>query len=194
MNLKIPTNKKHKQNNSQRATQFMPQHIESQKILYERALYLAKPETKKTETSHVTDYIRFRLGESECYGISYLMAKEVLHKTDLTKVPGAPDFIAGVINRYGMLLTILDLKRFFQIKGDVQQNAYIIIVALHSITIGMLVDYIEGSNSYDTLQIDAPFSSNVAIKPEYILGLHDGETAIINVESVISDLLKKLTK
>ncbi len=183
--MKTPTNKY--------AFDFMPQNPNEQHVLDERRKQLAKGQIKKIEMKNLVEYVRFQLGEHEYYGIPYPLTKEVISKTTITSIPGAPDFIAGVINRRGIILTILDLKKFLQLPpSDKELNAYIITVDCNNIAVGLIVDKIIGSDAYDPTLLDAPLSPTGAIKPDYIEGIHHGKTAILNINTILSELVLQI--
>jgi len=195
MHTKTRTSRKHKRNVNQHAVSFMPRDPDSQRILRERAERIATLEVQQDATETKVAYVRFQLGEHDYYGIPYHAINEVMHKPMLTKVPGVPEYIAGIINRRGMLISILDLRNFFNTEANAEhKDAYIIVVTEDNMTIGIMVDAIEGSDTLDPTLLDAPLPSAGIIKPEYILGLHNGVTAIINIEAIMADLLKQLTK
>lgn len=179
------------------ATDLFPKSVEDQRVLRARAEHYAKKIQQVSETTAATSYIRFKISENEYYGIPYQFAKEVIHYINITKVPRVPDFVAGVINRRSTLMTVLDLKNLFHTsKNEYSNNSFIIIVQYKHLIVGILADSMEGSASYSNESLDPPIASEGILKPEYILGLHNGQTAIINIEVLLSDpdiLIKKST-
>lgn len=170
------------------AADFVPDDKKSEQILRKRAELLAKQETEKIEKLDGVTFVRFRLGPHEIYGIPYSFIKEIMGHVPLTKLPSVADFMSGIINRRGALLAVLDLKKFFSFAStEYEKNSYILVVKNGGITIGILADGIEGSDTYDPAILDAPLPSLDAIKPEYLLGLHKGVTSIINIEAIMSD-------
>src|SRR5262249_55253100 len=133
-------------------------------------------------------YVCFRLGTQEYYGLPYCHAKEIMRNVKPTPLPQAPKFIAGVINRRGALLAVLDLKRLFQITPFEYENPYVIVVTGNHMTFGFQADSIEGSRIYDPNALDAPLPSEGLIKSEYILGLHQARTALLKVDAILADI------
>jgi purine-binding chemotaxis protein CheW len=182
-------------NKTRYAIDLMPNDPKSQSTLDERAKRLAQVEIHETKAKENIEYIRFKLGDHEYYGIPYDSAKEVMQKITITPVPHAPDYIAGIINRRGMLLTVLDIKKYFQNglpKSEYGMNSIVIIVYSMGLTVGILVDGIEASDAYDPETINATLPTATSIKAEYILGLHKGKTAIINIDAIFSNLKSQL--
>lgn len=191
-NLHLERNKKNQQKN---AADFMPHDKQSQQILRDRANRLAKVKMDTREENEAISYIRFRLGKNEHYGIPYLSAKEVMHGITLTQLPNTASFIAGLINWRGMLLTILDLQGLFHNQlSDSKSDISVIVVMTNGITVGILADNIEGSDFYSPTGLEAALTADHVIKSDYILGLHNGNTAIINVEKIVLDIKSQLSQ
>lgn len=172
--------------NKASAADFMPQGEVEKQILVKRANQLAKIEINKAEQESLTKYIRFRLGQNEVYGIPYEKTKEVMNNRLLTRMPNVPLVVAGVINRRGALIAVIDLKKVFHITAvEEEKSKYIIIVTGGDMVVGILVDDIEGSDVYNSSLLDPPVVSQ-EIPPEYILGINQGNTTIINIDSILA--------
>lgn len=177
------------------AADLMPSSPGSQKILRERAEYFAKEKVKEEAVSQRVYYVLFRLGGSEKYGIPYEYVKEVMQNIAITPLPNTPEFIAGVINRRSALIAVYDLKKIFHLATrEENQTTHLIIVNANNITAGLLIDKIEGSCSYIHSMLDTPIASESMTHLNYILGVNNGDTSIINVETILSDpeLTKKI--
>jgi purine-binding chemotaxis protein CheW len=177
------------------AAYFLPKDAISQQILLERAHLLAKEKVNKDEQESLIKYIRFRLGQNESYGIPYEKTNEIIENTLLTRVPHVPFFIAGVINRRGTLIAVIDLKKLFRSPAteEIGNNYIIIVHTQNNMVIGILVDYIDESDVYNPSLLDPAISSQ-GVASQYILGIHEGRTAIINIETMLSDPSLHLTK
>ena len=62
-------------------------------------------------------YITFSLGQ-ERYGIELNEGKEILLPPEITRVPNTPDYVKGVINLRGGVITILDFKDILGIEKN----------------------------------------------------------------------------
>lgn len=175
------------------AFELMPKSEQELRILRARAEELAKPELDLSENNGI-DYVRFRLGHDESYGISYQYVCEILHQVPVSRPPCIPHFISGVINWRGILITVVDLIKFFHSTSAKYDNEYIIVMHVSDITLGILVKQIEGSKTYQPSQLSSPLSSVKVTNPEYILGLHQSITAILNAEVLVSNLSKEIKK
>jgi len=49
--------------------------------------------------------------EQEVYGINVMQVQEVLRPTEIAPVPGAPDYVLGIINLRGNVVTVIDTRK-----------------------------------------------------------------------------------
>ena len=91
----------------------------------------------------------------EHYGIESSFLKEVLNLKDLTFIPGVPSFIQGIINIRGQVMSLMNLRKFLDLRetGISEQNK-IMIVSHRGLEIGILVDRISGMFSVAASGID----------------------------------------
>lgn len=184
--MKSKNDKDHNLNHQAMASEFMPTDQAIQDELIRRAKLLAvKYDNHETQASFMS-YIQFKLGK-ECYGIPYENIKEVMSNIILTSIPNLPNYIAGIINLRGSLIAVIHLKNLFSISShEASENPQIIIVESHAMTVGMLVDNITGNDVYDPSLLDSPLVSP-SIAKEFILGIHQGHVAILNIENILTD-------
>ncbi|KJR44030.1 chemotaxis protein CheW [Candidatus Magnetoovum chiemensis] len=108
--------------------------------------------------------------------------KEILNYMDITYVPGAPNFILGIINLRGSVESVIDIRSFLNMpKAELMKNSKIAIAVNKNIHSGIIVDSIADV-------ADVPKSS---IKPvsyaldnnikEYVFGetIYKGKSVII---------------
>ena len=93
-----------------------------------------------SEDDLVLQWGTFRLGD-EIYGVNVMQIREVLPHSEITPVPGAPDYVLGIINLRGNVVTVIDTrKRFGLAPGNIDEQARIVIVEVDTQVVGMLVD------------------------------------------------------
>lgn len=85
-------------------------------------------------------FITFTLDSQE-YGIDIMVVREIKGWSSTTSIPNAPQHVRGVMNLRGVIVPIFDLRaRFGMGLTDPSKMHVIVIVSLHSKTIGLLVD------------------------------------------------------
>ncbi|MCW8884886.1 MAG: chemotaxis protein CheW [Motiliproteus sp.] len=82
----------------------------------------------------------FELAE-ELYGINVMQVMEVLRLTEIAPVPGSQNFILGIINLRGNVITVVDTRTLFGLpKAEETENSRIVVIELADQVVGMLVD------------------------------------------------------
>lgn len=100
--------------------------------------------------------VAFKLAGEE-YAMDILNVQEINRILDITRVPKAPFFIAGVINLRGNVLPIIDLrKRFGLPERSNSEHTRIIITKLEENTVGMIVDSVSEVLRLPTSSIEPP--------------------------------------
>lgn len=185
------------QNSKQRAEHFMPTDCKAKQILDERALILAKEQQEISDKDLHIDYIKFRLGGFELYGIAYEFIREVIDHVHITPIPRTHMSVTGVINKRGGLITILDLKHIFSIQHEdsnkqmsQEEQGSIIIVEVNDITVGILTDEIVGSDAYDVSDITNHMPYDGVINSKFVSGLHNNTTSILNMPLLIAEVCR----
>lgn len=175
------------------ASELMPKDEAAQRILHERAVQLASYEPGISEQNGVA-YVRFRLGPNEHYGIAYQYVHEVLHYVSIAKPPFVPEFITGVINWRGALISVIDLMKFFHPGRLESSSKIIIIINANDVTFGLLINRVEGNGIYQPNQLGTPLTSVNVAHTEYILGLDQAVTAILNIDALVLGLSQEIKK
>lgn len=167
---------------------FMPQSAADQKILQQRADALAQEETTFSDEERRESYVRFRVGAVEQYGIPARHIEEIGQYAQLARVPGVPDPIAGVVNRRGELLTVLNLRTFFRTEpADFDEESRVIVVSGGVMTLGIRVNEVEGLSEYRVSELSPPLPSSGVENFDLVLGVHNGNVTIINVDALLNE-------
>jgi purine-binding chemotaxis protein CheW len=111
-------------------------------LLKKRAQALALQENDETGQQECIEIIVFRLAY-ETYGIETAFVREVYPLKDMTTLPGTPSFVMGIINVRGQIVSVVDLKKFFNLpeKGLGELNK-VIIMCNERMEFGILADVV----------------------------------------------------
>lgn len=97
-------------------------------------------EAQNANEGPVTEWVTFHLDE-EKYGINVMQVREVLRETEIAPVPGTPDYVLGIINLRGNVVTVIDTrKRFGLAPKEVDEATRIVIIEAAEEVVGMQVD------------------------------------------------------
>jgi purine-binding chemotaxis protein CheW len=84
--------------------------------------------------------VGFQIGR-ETYGVPITSLHEIVRVPEITAVPDAPDYMEGVINLRGKIVSVIDLrKRFNQKQGPVSRRNRILVVEHRHRLCGLIVD------------------------------------------------------
>src|SRR5665647_1033115 len=92
----------------------MPVDEERKKILIARAQALARQPEKEEVAAGRIEIIEFLLAY-ERYGIESSYIGEVYPLKDLTPIPCTPPFVLGVMNVRGKIISVIDMRKFFEL-------------------------------------------------------------------------------
>jgi purine-binding chemotaxis protein CheW len=138
-------------------------------------------------------YIRFSLNET-LMSIPLSSSLEIGHLPDITPLPNLPDWVLGISNIRGEIVSIVDLKGFFNwpSKGPSKGSRFIIIHD-DDVKLGIVVDGIMGILSLDRTEKDiqsSPFEKGGI--SEYTSGVvisEDQPLYILDTKKLLSSSL-----
>lgn len=136
----------------------------------------------------VTEWVTFKL-DAEKYGIDVMRVREVLRNTEIAPVPGAPDYVLGIINLRGNVVTVIDTrKRFGLPPKDYDESTRIVIIESTDDVVGMMVDSVAEVVDLRTSAIETAPNVGNDESSKFIQGVSNLETGLL----ILVDLNKLL--
>lgn len=150
--------------------------------LRKRAQQYALPKVGKQAVEDGLLLLTFRLG-SEHYGIDVMTVRGVRDITHIIRVPGVPAFYRGVVNVRGQIVTVLDLRLFFEVMvgDDAVPPAELVIVQANNLTIGLLAHDVK-----DVVTIARDQIAAIEGMP-YIQGVTSERLVVLAIDSLLKD-------
>lgn len=160
---------------------------EQETILRARAEALAcKPELKEGGAQFL-EVVEFLLAQEQ-YGIELRYVREICPLGDLTALPCTPAFVLGLINVRGQILSVIDLKKFFDLpERGLTDRDKVLIVRTEKMELAILADAILGVHSIPLLDIQPSLPTLTGLRAEYLRGVVEGPIAVLNVKKILSD-------
>jgi purine-binding chemotaxis protein CheW len=144
---------------------------------------------KDASKDEVLQWVTFQL-EEETYGINVMQVREVLRYTEIAPVPGAPDYVLGIINLRGNVVTVIDTRsRFGLMQGEITDNTRIIVIESERQVIGILVDSVAEVVYLRSSEIDTTPSVGTDESSKFIQGVSNRDGKLL----ILVDLNKLLT-
>jgi purine-binding chemotaxis protein CheW len=147
-------------------------------------------ETTIETSSENLEFSTFYVGGALC-GINILYIQEINKHFEITKVPQASDYVEGILNLRGRIVTIIDLGRKLGLDPvNDNKNNRNIIVNSEDEHIGLLVDSISDVVTAKKKDIE-PAPSNIGgVKGKFFQGVLKTEKQLIGILD-IDEVLKE---
>jgi purine-binding chemotaxis protein CheW len=112
----------------------------------------------------------FRLA-AETYGVDVNQVQSIIEMQPMTRIPGAPGFIEGVINLRGSIVPVIDLRARFGLPASSESKGVIVIVELDGQQIGMMVDRVTDVTKVSSATIVLPSPLLTSVDTAYLRGI-----------------------
>lgn len=164
-----------------------PSPTETQRILKARAEALARVPEQAVVTEACIEVVEFLLAY-ERYAVETRYVREVCPLERLTPLPCTPAFVIGVINLRGEILSVIDIKKFFDLpdKGLTDLNK-VIVLDFAGMVFGVLVDAITSVRSIALVDIQPSLPTLTGLREAYLRGVTAERTVILDAEKLLTD-------
>lgn len=143
---------------------------------------------KNQAADQVLQWVTFRLQE-ETYGINVMQVQEVLRYSEIAPVPGSPDYVLGIINLRGNVVTVIDTRaRFGLPPAEVTDNTRVVIIEAEKQVIGILVDSVAEVVYLKQSEVDVAPNVGTDESARFIQGVANREGELL----ILVDLNKLL--
>ena len=137
--------------------------------------------------------VRFSLSKEE-YAIDahFIHSIRDTEQDNLTifPLPGVPDYIVGLINLRGEIISVINLKVFFSLHSENQSEiTKIIIVECADMRVGFLVDSVHGIADFPLADIQTSLSTIEKIKSDYLDGEYFQAQDSTNSEATVIGII-----
>jgi purine-binding chemotaxis protein CheW len=169
-----------------------PSSEEQQKILRARARSLAAGGKAEAAPARLlVEVVEFVLGP-EHYGIESCHIREIHPLSEFTPLPCTPAFVLGLVNVRGQILSIIDIKKLFDLpeKGLTDLNKVIVVhanVHANQMEVGILADAIVGVRSIALEELQPALPTLTGTRAEYLKGITKDPMVVLDVENILSD-------
>jgi len=156
-------------------------------ILKARALVLAREPLPEATAAECLELLEFSLAH-ETYGIETVYVRETRPLRDITSVPCTPPFVLGLINVRGRIISVIDIKRFFERpeKGLTDLNK-VIIMHDGEMEFGILADAVLGVRTIPLAELHPSLPTLSGVREEYLKGVTKERTVVLDGMKLLSD-------
>lgn len=123
------------------------------------------------QENELLQLVTFAISEEE-FGIEILRVQEIIRIMPITKVPNSPPAVEGVINLRGRVIPVIDLRKRFGLPArDYDNQTRIIVIEIHGMIIGFVVDGVSEVLRIKADTVEAPPAVVAGVESEYIKGV-----------------------
>lgn len=135
-------------------------------------------------TKNTIELATFYVGRALC-GMDILKVQEINKLMEMTKVPQAPDYMVGILNLRGQIVTIIDLGQKLGLGSiDVSNESRNIIVNTPGEHVGLLVSRISDVVMADPDKIEpAPANMN-GVQGAFFTGVYKTDNKLIGILNI----------
>ncbi|MCP4752476.1 MAG: hypothetical protein GY866_16420 [Proteobacteria bacterium] len=127
---------------------------------------------------------------NELYGIELKTLQEIHKAQSISRVPGSSEYLKGILNLRGNLITVVDLKKRLGIdNGEVTRHARVMIVEHEQRFIGVLVDKVTNIVQLDRNDLIDPRSGFSKIETRFINKIGNTSDQVIIIPDLESIFL-----
>jgi purine-binding chemotaxis protein CheW len=157
------------------------------RILRERARNLAKRPVSDELDAECLSVIEFMLAH-ERYAMEMSFVREVYPLRDLTPVPCTPSFILGIINVRGQVVSVMDMKEFFDLpRSDPSDQHRVLIVKSPTMELGILADSVLGERRIPVEDIQSDLAAFASTREGYIRGVTKDRVIVMDMGKILED-------
>jgi purine-binding chemotaxis protein CheW len=137
-----------------------------------------------TETKSTVELATFYVGEALC-GMDILNVQEINKLMDMTKVPQAPDYVTGILNLRGQIVTVIDLgKKLGLTPTELSDTTRNIIVNSENEYIGLLVSSISDVVEARWDKVEGPPANISGVQGAFFKGVFKTQDRLIGILDV----------
>ncbi len=150
-----------------------------QQIWARRAAQLAQVPTQENKGEQI-ELVVVQLGR-ERYGLDARLVFGIKHVERVARVPRVPEWVAGVVNVRGHILSVVDLRRFFGLpagepnEGEpdraIKANSHLVIVETPEMELVLLTDGVLAVEKVPTSRIQDTTHTVRGLPPGYVRGV-----------------------
>jgi purine-binding chemotaxis protein CheW len=132
----------------------------------------------------------FFVGDALC-GMDILKVQEINKLIEMTRVPKAPEYVLGILNLRGEIVTIIDLGKKLGLKStELNDKTRNVIVNSNEEHIGLMVEQISDVVQAEWGKVEEPPANIGSVQGRFFTGVYKTEDrliGILDVEKVLED-------
>jgi purine-binding chemotaxis protein CheW len=121
------------------------------------------------------------------YGVPVDQVREVRDMQAVTRVPGAPEYVEGVTNLRGQIITVIDLRKRLGLADGNSKSEKIMIIDIEKSAVGVVVDTVTEVTTIKEMDIQRNLEVTAQLG-DFILGVgkqSDRLSLILDISKIV---------
>ncbi|MGB5103973.1 MAG: chemotaxis protein CheW [Steroidobacteraceae bacterium] len=159
----------------------------TERILKARAQALAREPADAAAAEESIEVVEFLLA-AERYAVESRFVREIHPLEDLTPLPCTPAFVLGIVNLRGEVLSVIDIKKFFDLpeKGLTDLDKAVVLES-GGMRFGLLADAIVGVRRVPLAVIQPALPTLTGIRERYLRGVTPERLIVLDAGRLLAD-------
>ena len=128
------------------------------------------------------EFATFYIGDALC-GMDILRIQEINKQMEMTRVPQAPNYVSGILNLRGQIVTVIDLNKKLGLTttGSIKDDRRNIIVKSQEEYVGLLVDRISDVVKVEWDKVEPPPAGMDGLQGKFFKGVYKTEKSLVGI-------------
>ncbi|MEI7437621.1 MAG: chemotaxis protein CheW [bacterium] len=157
-------------------------------LLLARARQLAREQPcPDRDNGNSIEVLEFGLA-GERYAFELVHLREVSALSELTPLPGVPDFILGVTCVHGQIIAVIDLRKLFGLPERGLRDAWqVLVLQSEAMEFGILAERIAGVRQLALDELQSSLSTLTGVRAAYLKGIAPDGTVLLSADKLLTD-------
>ena len=152
-----------------------------------RALALAAESGRTQTLDQSIEVVEFLLAH-ERYAVESSYVREVYPLENLTPLPCTPAFVLGIVNLRGEIVSVIDVRKFFDLpQTGLPDLNKVIVLESGNMVFGILADVILGVRRLPLADIQPSLPTLTGIREKYLKGITPERTVVLDAGKLLAD-------
>lgn len=147
-----------------------------------------KSDQNDISAEEILQYLVFKIDEEE-YALDVLSVQEIVGVTNITPVPGSPNYMVGLINLRGNILHVVDLRLRLGVsrnKEHTLEKDVVIVISTAERRFGVLADMVSDVINVVKEQVsETPVERTKGVQISHVINLNNKVIMVLPVDEVI---------
>lgn len=160
---------------------------ERRRILQARARALAAAPKDAPSAADGLEVVEFMVG-GESYAVESRFVRGVHPLRTLTAVPGTPRHVLGVVKLRGPIVSVIDLKKLFDLPGrGLSELDRVLVIGDGAMEFALLAERIAGVRRVAAGALQASLPTLAGIREQYLMGVSADRLVVLDAARLLGD-------